>query len=305
MSRYEAKVRKKIGMAAIDEDRFDVLAELEVAALLVDGFPNELEYEKYGTNVARAPDFTLVLGPTECVHFEVKRIRAATYERDVDVWSETIAAAIRLIPSRFAVSVQCHSIEEPFALLAHLQGMVQPTIAFVTSLVQSNAGLHASDEEYEVPNSGGRLSIRLSAQPKGLSGHLTRVHGFLFPIGFTQKEHYKFGDVVCAALGQLRSDAANVLMVTTGNLTHDGGDLDEGMRSLTALMDEGADQFFMNKGFTGAADFGAQLKRLNAVWFRSAYTSSGPRNTFWLNHVAAQPLPHRHAETLQSLDYQG
>ena len=303
IDRYKTKVRKKIRTAASDDDRYDVLAELEVSFLLLRGFRYPLDYEHFGQGTARAPDLTMRLGAATKTHFEVKRIRESAYEQDVDQWANTIAAAIRAIPSDLAVTLECHSIEEPFALLAHLQGMTLQTINFARSLIPSRSRQVGGPERHEVPGSGGRLSLLLTRRPPDHTARQTVFGGQMFPIGFTQKEHYKFGDAICEKLGQLRLNDANVLMITTGNLTHDDFDLCNAVASLDDLTRSGADAFFVRKGFGSAADFGSQLGALGAVWFRSQYVgSSGPRNAVWINPGARVTVPADIARRLETLD---
>jgi hypothetical protein len=69
------KIRGKIRGAKSDEDLVDVVFELEVAFNMVCMNGYEVEYEKYGCQIGRAPDFTVNSRSGIEFNVEVKRIR--------------------------------------------------------------------------------------------------------------------------------------------------------------------------------------------------------------------------------------
>lgn len=59
LERYKDKVRAKLRNCDTEDKRHDLLWELEAACLLTKSSDLALEYERYGTGISRAPDYSV------------------------------------------------------------------------------------------------------------------------------------------------------------------------------------------------------------------------------------------------------
>src|SRR5437867_4378659 len=76
---YKDKVRKKLNDCDNENKRRDLLWELEVAYLLSKSNDFGLEYERYGKNIARSPDYTV--SQRLEVQFDARRHASARRKR--------------------------------------------------------------------------------------------------------------------------------------------------------------------------------------------------------------------------------
>src|SRR5207249_4238028 len=112
-------------------------------------------------------------------------------------------------------------------------------------------------------------------------------------IPYTQRESFKFSDLITGCLGQLRHGTANVLAVAIHSSTHDAYDLKDALTGLRKAAAAGNDEYFREKGFEGAMDFLGEVRKLSAVVVKSIWIPIGGRevrNFVWPNSHAEVQL---------------
>jgi len=275
------KILAKVKGARSAEDRVDVLYELEIAYLLCAKANMNPTYERSGFGTSRSPDFSIELLPGESVHIEVKRIRETAGERETDRFSEDVASVVRSTTSSLCVGIQLVDVEVPQAAMIACKEAV---LDFIKAMIAPREHEVPIDEikTYPVPTVPG-VEIVLT-RPSGKSSPHTGYAGDMFPIPYTQKEHHKFGDAVLDKLGQLVEGDQNLIVISSGSVTHEDGDLQEAMASLRQLEKEGDESFFQKHDFSTVAEFRRRLDCLTAVVFRSRYIGpDGRQSHVWYN----------------------
>jgi hypothetical protein len=289
------KIRSKFRSAKTDEDLKDVLFELEVAFNIISVGGFSVEYEKYGCNkIGRAPDLSITAASGTELNIEVKRIREGSLGTKFQKLIDEIVAGINSIPSSIAFSFITEEFDLDEAFIKKLETAKDLIIGFAKEKVLIEHTNLAIDglSEYEIPGFAEEITLILS-KPKGkVSTDETSYHGGSFPIFYTQKESYKFGDAIFEKLGQMISGSINILVVTSDSSTHEDGDLREALFSIEELLRENNERFFVKKGFTGISDFISQRQNLSGILYKSAWTNmSKPSNFLWCNDDAANKIP--------------
>jgi hypothetical protein len=131
------------------------------------------------------------------------------------------------------------------------------------------------------------LKIRQAAPDGG-------PHGF-WELPDTQRESFKFSDLITGCLGQLRHGTANVLAVAVHSSTHDAYDLKDALNELRGAAAAGKNEYFRKKGFRGAMHFLEEVQKLSAVVVKSIWVpipigGREVRNFVWPNSHAAVQL---------------
>jgi hypothetical protein len=293
--RNRNKIRRKITRASGDREILqDVQSELEIAYhLLQQGCWTELEYEKYEVGGERNPDFTVTheLGMT--FNIEAKRIRDTPLEKRFEDWEEHMRKAVHGTNSTLALKISITNqqglmLEWEPDLIDRLEEKESDIIECILRLIAEEEQTIATREifEYSLPDFEQELTLTFT-KPSRKPFSRTSWYGVSRPVfyakGDYQKrgEYRKFGDVICAAIGQLRPDEINVVVITSASKTHEAIDLDEAIASLLREVQKGNDTFFQGKDFDGTSDFLRQFDRLSCVVFKSIFMES--RNDEALN----------------------
>lgn len=275
------KIRAKVQRALTAEDLMDVRYELEVAYLLCAKANVIPDYERFGSGTSRSPDFSVDVQARELVNIEVKRIRETAAEREIDRFSERMRTAVRNTRSSLCVGIQQCDCEVSQASMLACEGAM---LCFIETLISTREHEVPTDgiKTYPVPAVAG-VEIVLT-RPSGKSSPHTGYAGDMFSIPYTQKEHHKFGDAVLDKLGQVVEGDQNLIVISSGSVTHDDGDLKEAMASLHRLEKDGEELFFQKHGFSTVAEFRRRLDCLTAVVFRSQYIGQdGRQSHVWHN----------------------
>ncbi len=117
----------------------------------------------------------------------------------------------------------------------------------------------------------------------------------VWPLTYTQRESFKFSDLITGCLGQLRHGTANVLAVAIHSSTHDAYDLKDALNELRRAAAAGKNEYFREKGFEGARDFLSEVRTLSAVvvksiWIPIPIGGKEVRNFVWSNSHAEVQL---------------
>jgi hypothetical protein len=307
---YRDKIRKKVRgaqrSADSDEAIRDILAEIKIAyLLLLVGRFSKVEYECYGKE-EQSPDFAVTDVRTDITfNVEVKRIRRTDLENRFEHWKREVDHRITTTESGLACSIDVGESGVPNGLLDRLESEKEEIIDFIkNTITQAESEIPAGGRaEYPVPGLEGLVSFELS-KPEGKTTPSTSYDGGSFPIFVTRREYRKFGDEICDSehLGQMRPGMVNVLAIVTGSGAHDVCALAKAIANLKAFAEQGNDSFFVNKGFEGAIDFVAQIKRLSGILFRNVWVEMGSASSaLWKNDAAECPLPEGIGEALKSM----
>jgi hypothetical protein len=135
------------------------------------------------------------------------------------------------------------------------------------------------------------LELRVQHLPEKLSDTPTANLGGSNPIPYTQKEDFKFTDLLIGHLRQFTVDVPNVLVIKCESTTHESSDLLKATLEIQNQVSDCNERFFQHKKFKDIDDFREQFRRLTATVFitgRITRPSFQPRNTVWENPNAAK-----------------
>jgi len=288
------KIRGKIRGAKSDEDLVDIVFELEVAFNMVGTDGYEVEYEKHGCKIGRSPDFTVSSRSGIEFNVEVKRIREGLLGVKYQAITDHIVNQIRPIPSMLAFSFAIDVMDLDQEFLNRFEAEKIAIINFIKDKIRLEDQRLAFDEtvDYELPGFEDEISIILS-KPKGKQDNSkTSYHGGSFPIFYTQKEPTKFGDAIFEKVGQMVPGSINILVIASDSSTHEKEDLQDALRSISDLLRDKEEEFFVKKGFRGINDFLSQAENLSGVLFKSTWSSlSNPGSYLWCNQYALLKIP--------------
>lgn len=288
--RYPDKIRAKVRGCRTEDDLRDLAWELEVAHLLLKNPEFQIEYEPYGTGQSRSPDYRVSTTMGYSFNVEAARIREALPETRFEIWEKEVKEAIRAVPSKVGVYLDFlnPAMTPSKELLDQLEAQRDQITTTISGLiVDANAHFQPGEmRRFPIPGFNGLIDVEISKPERKANQEHTSYYGGVFPIWFTQLEFRKFGDIVCAKVGQCCADMPNVLAVGSRSVTHDEIDCEDAIKKLQ----DNDDAFFSEKGFEGAADFHRQFVNLSAIVFRSSWTGNVNRNFVWLNPDAANRL---------------
>jgi len=128
----------------------------------------------------------------------------------------------------------------------------------------------------------------------------------VWPLPYTQRESFKFTDLITGCLRQLRHGTANVLAVAIHSSTHDAYDLKDALNELRRAAAAGKNEYFREKGFEGATDFLGEVRTLCAVvvkniWVPIPIGGREVRNFVWPNSHAEVQLEEGVIDHLRSM----
>ena len=295
---YRNKIRKKVRDAKYDNEAIkDVLAEITLAyhVLQIDRF--SVEYERYDTKEPH-PDLTVTDSELGIVfNIEVKRIRCTSTEKRFEVWKQQVVKQIKAIPSPLAFSMSIgNDFDTPVSLLDRLETEKEKVVSYIReTIVNSQEQIPVGGEKrYFIPGFEGEFEFRLRKPHRKPTSDHTSYYDTDGPDFATHEEYQKFGDLICDPehLRQMRPGMINILAITSDSSTHEDSDLDTSLAELEELAARGKNEFFIDKGFEGSADFAAQIERLSAILLLSAFVPvSSARNALWYNDKAKFALP--------------
>ena len=295
---YRDKIRKKVRDAKDDNEAIkDVLAEITLAyhVLQIDRF--SVEYERYNTKEPH-PDHTVTDSESGIVfNIEVKRIRCTGVEKRFEAWKQQAIKQIKAIPSSLAFSMSIgNNFDVRISLLDRLEAEREKVISYIReTIVNSQEQIPVGGEKrYFVPGFEEVFEFRLRKPPRKPTSDHTSYYYTIYPDFATHEEYRKFGDLICDPkhLRQMRPDMINILAIISDSSPHEDSDLDTSLAKLEELAARGENEFFINKGFEGSADFAAQIERLSAILLLSAFVPvRSACNALWYNAKAKFALP--------------
>lgn len=281
----KAKLRSKFISVNTDEDVKDVLAELNVARRFLAQPDYQVIYEPLGTDDTRSPDLRITNPAFSDFNVEVKRIRESPATIKYDACIADITAAYCEVDSPLKVSIEYIGRLDTEINLPNRLASAMPKIKrYVVSQVVHYASVLSSGQKAvdKLPGFERELQVEFRYVP-GKDPLTPTKHdfGIIEPLLFTQRESFKFSDIVCNALGQLQAGMANVLAVMCDSSTHEPEEVRDALREMQERSDSGDDEFFQGKKLSGAKDYKGQLRKLSAVvvfsrWF--SVTEKRPPN---------------------------
>jgi hypothetical protein len=300
------KIRRKLDNAKTAEDKADVLCELEIAnsLLLVSLFA--LVYEPHGGSGRRRPDFLVSASGVQDFSVEVKRIRESAAAGSFSRFQRAIVEAVHEVPSTLGVSLDIIDLNATAELATRLCDVTHSVIDQCVEAIQALESRLMAEEFVAIPVRGFEEEVRFTVEKiAGKSpASPTAYLGGVSPVPYTQKESFKFTDLLCDCLGQLRPGLANVLAVRIHSCSHESQDFNEALHELGKRARAQDDEFFQKKGFLGAEDFLIQAKALSAVLIKSDWSplsSDAEFNVVWRNRGAAILLKDQIVSLLKSI----
>jgi hypothetical protein len=311
----KAKIRGKVHRAKTEEAFRDIWCEFGIAYLLLQSNHfSKVEYEKYG-KAKQAPDFTVTHKTGMGFNVEVRRIRKPESQERFEKWKEDIAQQIRAVSvsTTLAVSIQVEHIDEfdPSPdLLKRLEDKRPEIVDCIVNTIpdaEKNTPIDGA-KRYPVLDFHGEVELEFR-KPSSKSTPFLSYYGVSPPPWRTQKEHHKFGDIICNKLGQMRAGEINILAIVTDSDTHDEFDLQLAVASLNYQATAGNDDLFRSKKLAGTDDFRESFQRVSGVFFIGPWeristdnisTSSDPHR-LWINQGAECQIPQDICADLQEI----
>ena len=294
VERNREKIRKKCITAKSFEDLEDVRFELEVPYLLLLDNRFEVEYEKFGADKKRSPDFTITFESSLEINIEVKRIREGGLGQRYNEWREEVVDQIRKVPSSLAFAIDMVSADGTSDFIGLLERKKDGIISFIRNTISTQAlgMLDDSTYEYEVPGLEGKVVLILTKPSRKRGTDETSYHGGIEPIFYTSKEPLKFGNAILEKLGQMIPGMVNILVCTSNSSTHEKDDLIDAVRSINQRIRSQDETFFVKEGFRGVDDFLSLIRNLSGVLFRTTWSEEASAvNFLWSNHQAELQIP--------------
>jgi len=303
---YKDRIRKKLRDAGGPEDRRDIFAEVEFAYFITADLRFKVAYESYGSSDGRTPDFHVQTDHAGEFNFETKRVRESGATNDLEAVRQAIVDGIRSVPSRLGFCIDILHDDSPLELISRLRGATTAVVAQCVEAIRKSKDTLAPDQDVSLPIAGFEAEVRLTLTnlPGKDTNSPTAYLGEVLPVAYSQRESFKFSDVLFACLGQLRPGMANVLGVRITSSTHDPSDLPSALLEIGKLVQARDDGFFRKKAFDSAADFAGKIKALSAVVVKTDWHSihgEQSRNYVWLNSVATVLLSADVADHLRSM----
>jgi hypothetical protein len=107
-----------------------------------------------------------------------------------------------------------------------------------------------------------------------------------------QPEYSRIASTICQKIGQLPAGMINLVAITSDTELYGGSDVSTALAGLRARAGRKDDDFFVRRGFSGAADFLKQYQRLSAVLFCNHLgPGNGAQSLLCANSIARHRLP--------------
>jgi hypothetical protein len=295
---HERTIRKKFTSAATEPDRWDVLAELEFAYRGLADPRFAFRYEKDARCGRRSPDHLVTVAGIGDFNLEVKRIRESRATDKLNRFLNTLLDSLAAVPSGAGVWVEITGDDDSaLELVERLEQATPTVVARCVEIVRAVAPHLADDEKFTIPIDEfeeHELRITIDRLPAKPADAPTVYLGGSTRVPYTQRESFKFTDLICGCLGQLRNGMPNVLAVRVQSCTHDVWDLRGAISAMAERVRSTDDEFFRRKGFADTMAFQEQMLTLSAIVVVNDWEAVQPaerRNYVWRNAAAAVPLP--------------
>ncbi len=285
-----AKIRRKFRLTQKDEDARDVLAELETAWRFTADSVHNITYEPYGD---KGCDFRIDT-PSGNFNAETKRIREAAAMSKYYNSLDRIVAAVRAVPSQLGISIECYAFDVGPDYAKAIDDSIDDIVAECLARLEHCKSNLAFGESQKFSITGfSKLQIRFTHVPQKSPDAPTANFGGVIPIPYTQKEPFKFTDLLLGHLHQFTVDVPNVLIIRSHSTTHHAEELPMAACEIHQHVADGNDTFFQRKKFTDIQDFQDKFSLLStAVVITGTIkaTDIRPRNLVWVNPAAAKPF---------------
>jgi len=284
------KIRRKFRLAQTAEDARDILVELETAKRFIANPEYHVTYEPYGHSGC---DFR-VDTPSGDFNAETKRIREAAAMSQYYNCRDRIVTAVRAVPSQLGISLKCYSLDVGPEYARALDASIDDIVVECLVNLEHCKQVLSFGKSQEFPITGFQeLQLRITHVPQKSADSPTANLGSAYPILYTQKESFKFTDLLLGHLHQYTADLANVLVIRSHSTTHDAEELPMAVAEIDRHVANGNDAFFQRKKFADVRDFRDKFALLStAVVVTDAKKSSDlqARNPVWANPRAARQL---------------
>jgi hypothetical protein len=289
---YGGKIRRKFKNALFKEDAYDVLAELETSFRLLANSSYDVEYEPYGAELGAGPDFCIKCVDRE-FNAETKRIREAAATVLYDGCKNRLISALRAIPSQLGVSVDCYSLDEGPEFAERIKANINSVIFECMEVFNSwKAEMKDGETRTFRPTALPEFEVKFTHVSGKSPDSPTANFSCVSPILYTQRESFKFTDLLLGCLRQMRVGLPNVLIIRLQSITHESRELPSAVNEIYRLVHEKNHDFFKRKGFEGIEDFKTQFSLLSAAVIIAdslSTTIDEPRNEVWENPASSIP----------------
>lgn len=291
------RVRTKFKNAKTYEARRDVLFELNVPYVFLLNSEFDVEYEKFGTEKKRAPDFTITFRNSIVFNIEVTRIHETSVSNYYYDCIRSIADSILDFPSKLIIDIDWNTLNPDHNLVAILASSKTEIVEFIKKKITSEENKIVPEQsmDYVIPieEFGEELQLTLFRPAEKPDTSKTPCLFISSPVFYTQKEYRIIGDRIFDKLSQMVPEMINILFIGAENTTFVKHDVTESIRSINQRITEQDTAFFTKKKFDGIKDFQKQATKLSGILFMHGYhTLESARNIFlWLNHSADFQVP--------------
>lgn len=301
-----SKIKSKFEKAGDNEKVRDVLTEIEIACRFLADPELEVDYEPFGDGEGRSPDFRIRSQRYGDFIVEAKRIREAAHVTLFHKCIDRIISELRKVPSSLGVSFKFRSLNLPRDYASRLDSSIDSIISLCLEALRSATGKLTSGDSITIAIKGfEELQLCITHVPEKSPDTPTANFGGVFSTLYTQRESFKFTDLVLNSLGQLRPDLPNVLTIRSHSTTHEPEELPMvAIANIERSAKGGNDLFFQKKGFKDIADYKQQVQHLSAVVVLPYWIKTGDdllHNEVWCNPAATKPLHEAVVEYLRTM----
>jgi hypothetical protein len=303
---YQAKITKKLRTAKTRDDELDVLAELDVARLLVMDSENQVEYEPRFQGQTRSPDFLVTPRKHPRFTIEVKRVSRTKVERQLDEFIGFLISGVKAIHSSLGLSFSIIVGEETGSSVHAIWESRESILERIRdTLAECEATLQDGGERSWRGSIFSDLRFSCSRIAGKPHDGPTAIICPVWEIPFLQNEWKKISDSIREKVGQFPPGLVNVMLFRLDSDTHSPADLTDAINELNGRIQERDDEFFRWKGINSAEEFLMMTRRLSGIVFRTSWAPSPElqnENEIWVNQYAACLLTNGLVEYLRRMD---
>jgi hypothetical protein len=219
------KIKSKFANAGGNEELRDVLAEIEIACRFLVNLQFDVDYEPYGDGQSSNPDFRIRSLHGDFI-VEGKRVREAAHVVLFYKCIDRIISELRKVPSPLGMSFKFRSSNLARDDASRLNSSIDPIISQCLEALRSAIGKLTSGDSMIMAIKGfEELQLCITHVPEKSPDTPTAFFGGDFSTLYTQKESFKFTDLVLNSLGQLRPELPNVIAIRLHSTTHEPEEL--------------------------------------------------------------------------------
>ncbi len=302
------KIRKKIKSYNSEEEYCDLLAELEIACLLLKNIDYDVEYEKYKSSCKGSPDFTITYSKETVFNIEVTRIHENPVTNKYNKVVRDIISRVKKIPSSLIFSIECIDVKKVMSdnnkepdysdFINNLENSKEVVIDFIIKTINRDQFriYGKNDKRYYLPikDHEKEAELILTQKNSDLIGKFTAYGGNLDIIFYTEEEYRVIGSRIREKLGQMIENEINVLCFCFYNSTFEINDYNTAITSIINKAFIEKDEAFFAKEFISIEDFVNKFKELSYIFILPGYISVNEkrdRNYLWENKLAQKQLP--------------